>query len=344
MNRFARVLLTASLLAAFSASSSATDTGPIDALAAELASRSAAENYGVAPAFGKAVLLVADDQLGDGSGIGALDDNTSPAFLRALPGRLRRMYPAEFVKNTPGDISDLVDAYEPAATDAWRDLLLARADELEALVARSSGCGYHPKPSGLAKLLAVAAKTRRAIPRADAAPTPAARFAKMLAVRPIDARTAILRGLAPPGPADRTECSARLAGRRLAGYDSAEGASRLVAGHLTFQFTFLRRRTTGATTYEYWTYDLRIDADGVAGPGKFDVSAASLSASHGRHDDSTGVSTELDAADYALLSGTIVVTDFCDARLVGAFVVRLKDVSNSAPLSVDKGAFELVLP
>jgi len=335
MNALVRTLLAASIVTTLASPTRATDTAPIVALGDELNRRYLAGDYGRNEAFGVTVLESAGGEFSslDG-GDPKFGPSTSTSILRALPGRLRRMYPAEFRPDTPGDVSDLVDAFMPSAADAWRDFLDTRLAGLDALVVLAEQCGHRGNPAGVARLRALVARTRRKMANADAA-SPRARFDKMLRISVISAGFADVLGLAPTGLSEYAVLSARFGTRALQAVDSVT----LEAGSLVVHADFQDVRLSAPDVQRVTEYVVDLRVDGVAAPGTFAPASGSMTIYRLTCDFDGNCEDSGQGRAYALVAGSVVVADLCDDRIEGTFTLKFRDPDNGSVFQVRSGTF-----
>lgn len=254
--------------------------------------------------------------------------------LRSIPRTMRRLYPDEFEPGTPGDCSDLLDAYLPAATDFWRAVVEQRLQDLDGLLTLSQQCGHSGREAEMAKLRKIVARTRQAIGDADAIADPAERYDRMIVVEVLTLDQAEYRDLVPAQYAEESSIRARFGARPTSvsgpyyfdpwGEESSIGVDAALAGDT---LTVVAYVSWDDVQFEmqrdiHWIYLLRVDVAGATTPGTHPVTGAVM---HVENDvvlyHGGGTSREW---DYTLLDGTFEVREACDDWIVGRFTVRMR--------------------
>jgi hypothetical protein len=317
------------------------DLTPTDALRYELLSRDGSGSFGTNPRRARAFLPRAADRISLFATSGELQLlESTRRFLRSVPGTVRRLYPAEFKPGTPDDISDLLDAYVVAAADRWKIAIETRCTALDGLLAMSLIEGHRGHPREMAKLQAIVDRTRVAIARADAAPSPTSRYGRLLAIDCMSLEEAEARGLVPSNYREESSATVRFGRRRdfasgpivydpLGEVPPAGVEATLVGGTLSVHGMFWSTDVQFEKQRDiHLSWDLAFVVEGANSYGPHAVTSATLGETteivlyHG------GGSTT--HRDLTLVDGTLEVTELTSEWLSGTFTLRMRTDSGAA--------------
>jgi len=289
------------------------------------------------------------------------------ALFRPLPRTLRRLFPAEFRPDTPGDISDMTDAFVVIAADGWQSLIESRLPGLDAASALADQCGHHADRRAVAKLRKTIAAARAALDRIATGATPLERFNALYAVDVPAAEELAAHGMAPANYVAASSAFVRFRGGRpaLSGYvgpeylpsppqtsfvDGTVGLHCLFTDRIELRSSALVdvwRRAFGLSAQDIAsrdpfdgvrTYTLDLTAQDVTGPGTYPVATAALRA--GRSFVAIKPPEQVlgeTAVHYELTEGTLVVTESCPDWLVAKFALRLREVDGPRRTTVKSG-------